>query len=100
MTASSAFQGEDPYDEAYGNMRAVSVVIPANYYQLLTPNDASFDSIEEIIEDEAAVRLAGDQQGSIGEFITRDIFASYGLAYDDLSTWGGSVDYLAGSKAF
>lgn len=100
MTASSAFQGEDPYDEAYGNIRAVSVVIPANYYQLLTPNDASFDSIEKIIENEAAVRLAVDQQGSIGELITREIFASYGLTYDDLISWGGSVDYLAGSKAF
>ncbi|MFD1849308.1 TAXI family TRAP transporter solute-binding subunit [Oceanobacillus bengalensis] len=100
MTAYAAYIGEEPYERAYEDIRAVSVVIPANYYQFVVPADVPFDSFEEIVENQVALRLAVDQKGSAGEIITRNIFESYGVSYDDITTWGGSVDYLGGSKAF
>ncbi|WP_174613014.1 TAXI family TRAP transporter solute-binding subunit [Virgibacillus ihumii] len=100
MTAYAAYSGNEPYDRAYPNIRAISVVIPANYYQLLARGGTEYDSMDEIIENQTPVRLAVDQEGSAGEIITRTILKEYGVTYADIKSWGGSVDHLSGSKTF
>lgn len=100
MTAYAAYMGEEPYDRKFEDIRAVSVVIPANYYQFLALADTPYDSFDEIIENEAPVRLALDQKGSAGEIITRNILQSYGVTYEDIISWGGNIDHLGGSKTF
>lgn len=100
MTAFAAFIGNEPYHKAFEDIRALCVVIPANYYQFLVTADSPVESIDELIENKIGIRLAVDQQGSIGELITREIFASNGVTFDDLENWGGSVNYLSGSKTF
>ncbi|WP_171038140.1 TAXI family TRAP transporter solute-binding subunit [Aquibacillus sediminis] len=100
MTAYAAYKGEEPYDQAYEDVRAISVVIPANYYQFVVKADADYDSFEEIVEQEVPLRLAVDQKGSPGEMITRNILQEYGVTYDDIIAWGGSVDHLGGTKTF
>ena len=98
MTAYAAYSGNEPYKKAYKDIRAVSVVIPANYYQLFARADVTFDSLKEVIEHQAPLRLAVDQKGSAGEIITRHILQEYGVTYKDIVSWGGSVDHLSGSK--
>ncbi|MEH7226275.1 TAXI family TRAP transporter solute-binding subunit [Bacillus sp. JJ1566] len=100
MTAYAAFSGNEPYKEAYPDIRAISVVIPANYYQLIARGDVDFDSLDEVIEKKAPMRLAVDQRGSAGEIITRAILNEYGVTYKDIASWGGSVDHLSGSTTF
>jgi len=100
MTAYAAFSGAEPYKEAYEDIRAISVIIPANYYQLIARADMGFDSLEEVIENQAPLRLAIDQKGSAGERITRNILQEYGVTYETIISWGGSVDHLGGSKTF
>lgn len=41
-----------------------------------------------------------DQQGSAGEIITRNILKEYNVTYEDIISWGGSVDHLSDSKTF
>ncbi|MBP2079237.1 TAXI family TRAP transporter solute-binding subunit [Oceanobacillus polygoni] len=100
MTSYAAYSGEEPYDQPYEDIRAVSVVIPANYYQFIVASEVPYDSFEEMIELKAPIRLAVDQKGAAGEIITRNILQAYGITYDDIVSWGGSVDYLSGSKTF
>ncbi|WP_077617422.1 TAXI family TRAP transporter solute-binding subunit [Bacillus sinesaloumensis] len=100
MTAYSAFSGSEPYKDAYPDIRAISVIIPANYYQLIARANVGFDSLDEVIENEVPIRLAVDQRGSAGEMITRAILQEYGVTYKDIKAWGGSVDHLSGSKTF
>ena len=100
MTAYAAFSGTEPYKEAYKDIRAVSVVIPANYYQLIARADVNYQTLGEVIENKAPIRLAVDQKGSAGEIITRTILQEYGVTYEDIASWGGSVDHLDGSKTF
>ncbi|MFD2045391.1 TAXI family TRAP transporter solute-binding subunit [Ornithinibacillus salinisoli] len=100
MTAYAAYKGEEPYDQAYEDIRAVSVVIPANYYQFIVRADAAYDSLDEMIEKQIPFRLAVDQKGSAGEIITRNILQAYGVTYEDIISWGGSVDHLGGTKTF
>ncbi|MFC4022220.1 TAXI family TRAP transporter solute-binding subunit [Oceanobacillus longus] len=100
MTSYAAYSGEEPYTEAYTNLRAVSVIIPSNYYQFIVTADTPYESIAEIARQQAPIRLAVDQQGSAGEMITRAILQEYGVTYEDIRSWGGSIDYLSGSKTF
>ncbi|WP_019375891.1 TAXI family TRAP transporter solute-binding subunit [Virgibacillus halodenitrificans] len=100
MTAYAAYKGEEPYDQPYEDIRAVSVVIPANYYQLVARADLGYDSLKEIIENKAPIHLAVDQKGSAGEIITRKMLGEYGVTYEDIISWGGSVDHLSGAKTF
>ncbi|WP_156288617.1 TAXI family TRAP transporter solute-binding subunit [Oceanobacillus salinisoli] len=100
MTAYAAYSGEEPYDQAFEDIRAISVVIPSNYYQFIVRSDVEYNSIDEIMEKQLPVRLAVDQKGSAGEIITRNILQEYGVTYDDIISWGGSVDHLGDSKAF
>ncbi|WP_249872341.1 TAXI family TRAP transporter solute-binding subunit [Oceanobacillus saliphilus] len=100
MTSYAAYTGEEPYTEPYEDLRAVSVIIPSNYYQFLVRANEPYDSIAEIVEQQVPIRLAVDQKGSAGEIMTRNIFQEYGVTYDDIISWGGSVDYLSGSKTF
>lgn len=100
MTSYAAYSGEEPYTNAYKDIRAISVVIPSNYYQFVVNADREYDSFDEIIENKIPLRLAVDQKGSAGEIITRNILQEYGVSYKDIISWGGSVDHLGGSKTF
>lgn len=100
MTAFAAYSGKEPYREAYDSIRAVSVIIPANYYQFIVRADVDFTSLDEIAEKQIPIRLAVDEKGSAGEIITRNIFKEYGLTYDDIISWGGSIDHLGDSQTF
>ncbi|MCC3358624.1 TAXI family TRAP transporter solute-binding subunit [Bacillus sp. REN16] len=100
MTAFSAYSGTEPYKQAYPDIRAISVVIPTNYYQLIARGDVEFESLDEVVAKKAPIRLAVDQRGSAGEIITRAILEEYGVTYQDLVSWGGSVDHLSGSTTF
>lgn len=100
MTAYAAYTGAEPYKEAYQDLRAISVIIPANHYQLIAKSDVEFDSLKEVVENQSPIRLAVDQKGSAGEIITRKILQEYGVTYKDIESWGGSVDHLSGSQTF
>ncbi|MFD1040132.1 TAXI family TRAP transporter solute-binding subunit [Virgibacillus byunsanensis] len=100
MTAFAAYSGTEPYDQPYESIRAVSVVIPANYYQFIMREDSGYNSLDDIVENQVPLRLAVDQKGSAGEIITRNILQQYGVTYEDIISWGGSVDHLGDSKAF
>ena len=100
MTAFAAYHGTEPYQEAYTDLRAISVVIPANYYQFIVRADAPYDTLDEAIQNKAPIRLAVDQQGSAGEIITRTILKHHGIDYETIVSWGGTVDHLSGEKSF
>lgn len=98
-TSYAAYLGEEPYPEAFDDLRAVSVVIPANYFQFLIAETVDFDSFAQIIEEKYPIRLAVNQPGSDAERITREFLNYYGVTYEDIIAWGGSVDYVSASKA-
>jgi hypothetical protein len=100
MTAYAAYQGDAPYPDRFEDIRAVSVVIPANYFQFVVRNGFPYESLAEAVESRAPIRLAVNQKGSDAERITREILAFYGVTYEDIISWGGSVDYVSASKAY
>ncbi len=100
MTSYAAYKGLDPYNQADKDIRAVSVVVPANYYQLFTRKELGGQSISDLLDNERPLRISMNQQGSAGEVITREILNYYGVTYEDIIAHGGSVDFFSGSMAF
>ncbi|MCF3944183.1 TAXI family TRAP transporter solute-binding subunit [Oceanobacillus alkalisoli] len=100
MTAYAAYRGLEPYNQAFKDIRAVSVVVPANYYQLFTREELGVTSIADLLESNDPLRISVNQQGSAGEVITREILKFYGVSYEEIISEGGSVDFLSGSMAF
>ncbi|QQK74739.1 TAXI family TRAP transporter solute-binding subunit [Salicibibacter cibarius] len=100
VTADAALHGEEPYDQSYEDIRAISVVIPTQLYQFVIRANADFDSIDEIVEEQAPVRIAINDFGSPGDIATRTIFNEYGVTYDDIRSWGGSIDQLTTAQSF
>jgi uncharacterized protein len=100
MTAYAAYSGAEPYDKPYKDIRAISVVIPGNYYQFIARADTPYDTFSDIIDHNVPIRLAVDQKGSAGEIITRNILKEYNVTYGDIISWGGSVDHLSDSKTY
>lgn len=99
MTAYAAYKGLEPYNQAFRDIRAVSVVVPANYYQLFTREELGVTSVEDLLEN-GPLHISVNQQGSAGEVITREILRFYRVTYEDIISDGGSVDFLSGSMAF
>jgi uncharacterized protein len=100
MTAFAAYTGTEPYKTKYEDLRAVSVVIPSNLYQFVARADAPFDSFDEMVSKKIPARIVVDDRGAPGEIITRGILEAYGVSYDEIKAWGGSVDHLGNSKSF
>jgi TRAP transporter TAXI family solute receptor len=53
-------------------------------------------SVEELVEKKYPVRLAVKKIGTLGEMAAEKLFEAYGVTFDDIKSWGGSVDLLGG----
>ncbi|AOV07741.1 hypothetical protein BI350_09490 [Sporosarcina ureilytica] len=100
MTAYAAYTGTEPYPKAYEDIRAISVIVPGNYYQFVVRSDAPYNSIDEIVENKIPIRLSVNQQGSAGEIITKNILHEYGITYENIVDWGGAIENLSDVKTY
>lgn len=93
MLAASV-EGRAPYETAYEGVAALGYLgfVPQAYF--LVPDDADYQSIEQIIADQAPVRLVVPPRNNGGELIIRRLLAAEGVTYEDIESWGGSVAFL------
>lgn len=100
LIATFAYEGDDPFDQSYPDIRAVANIMPTNIFQLVAPKDVPFDSIEDIVEQQLSVRYSAGEVDALGDLVSSSIFEAYGLTYADLESYGGSVSFLSGGKSF
>lgn len=53
-------------------------------------------SVEELVAKKYPVRIAIKKVGTLGQLACVKLFESYGVTFDDIKSWGGSVDMLGG----
>src|SRR5699024_7994341 len=100
LIATFAFEGTDPFDEAYENIRAVAAIMPVNIFQLVAPESAPFDSIEDVVNKRICIRYSAGEKDALGDLVSASIFEAYGVTYDDIEANGGEVNFLSGGKTF
>jgi TRAP transporter TAXI family solute receptor len=82
--------GNDLYSEAFPKLRAVAGMT-ANALHVVTSGDTTFESMA---ADKPAMAVATGPTGSTEIFALEQVLLSYGITYDDIKDWGGSVQLL------
>lgn len=59
-------------------------------------NKTGITSVEELVAKKYPVRLAIKKVGTLGQLACVKLFEAYGVTFDDIKSWGGSVDMLGG----
>lgn len=100
LTARFAYDGEAPFEEKHDQIRAVAAIIPENTFQMVAPEKADFDSIQDIADENIGLRYSAGEKGGLGDVISEAIFGAYGLSYDEIEASGGEINFLSGGKTF
>ncbi|WP_167578053.1 TAXI family TRAP transporter solute-binding subunit [Ammoniphilus sp. YIM 78166] len=94
-----AADGNVAYEEKVDNIRALVGGLDDYYVGIIMTNDFikkhNVTSLADIKEKKLPVRLLTINVGSQGEFAARQVFEAYGLTYDDLKSFGGSVNHTS-----
>lgn len=91
--ASSAFNGIEPYTEKAENIRGIAKVMDSTF-QFIVLDKTPITSIEEIKAKKYPLKIAVGPRGRENELLTRRIFEAAGITYDDITSWGGRVEFV------
>lgn len=93
----AALKGEEPFKKATPN-----AVVLANLYRQYTyfimrkdyAEKNGVKSVGDVVAKKLPLRFATLKPGTASEFVVKALFAKgYGVSYDDLKAWGGSVEF-------
>lgn len=96
--ATSAFDGRAPYKQAIKN---VGVLANLNINQWITfiTSNTKYSTLQEMIDAKHPMKLVLAKAGSSSEVLVRLILEGYGVTYDDIKSWGGSITHVAHADA-
>ncbi|BEQ15983.1 TAXI family TRAP transporter solute-binding subunit [Desulfoferula mesophila] len=95
-----ALAGKGKYEgKKQENLRAVAFLayIPMSYF--LVKADNPLTSIEEIKAKKLPIRLLTSKKGSSPSLAAELMLAQYGISFDDIKSWGGSVSFVSYAEA-
>lgn len=93
-TAACAINGVEPFEEKHENVRGLMKVM-SQPIQFVVAADCPITSFKEIKEKQYPLKLAVNPPGNASELLARVILEYYGITYDDIKAWGGSVDHVS-----
>lgn len=96
-----ALSGQGAYAEKgkMENLRAVAFLadIPMSFF--LTRQDNSIASIDEIKSKKLKIRILTSKKGSSPSVAAERMLDKYGITFDDIKAWGGSVSFVSYAEA-
>lgn len=94
-----AADGNVAFDEVYDNLRVLVGGLDQYYVGIIMHNnfieEHSISSIADLKDNEIPVNLMTVNVGSQGEFAARQVLEAYGLTYEDLKSYGGTVEHTS-----
>jgi TRAP transporter TAXI family solute receptor len=90
-----AIRGEEPYPKPLPELKGLVGGLDVYWYAFAVRDAVPIKSFSEIKEKKYPLKLTVLQKGGSGEWMTRQVLASYGISYDDLSSWGGKVTFTS-----
>jgi hypothetical protein len=96
-----ALNGKGAYAEKgkMENLRAVAFLadIPMSFF--LVKQESPIASIEEIKSKKRGIRILTTTKGSSPSVAAERMLAKYGMTFDDIKAWGGSVSFVSYAEA-
>jgi len=84
-----------PFDKPLPNIRSLYSTQDRLYYFAIVRKDLPVDSLRELFEKKPAIRLCTIQKGTTTELMWRNVFTSQGVEWEDVSKWGGKINFVA-----
>ena len=91
-TSRWAYEGMVDFEETTDEIRGLIGGIDEYYVGIVAREDLDADSFDDIINGEMGIRLFTLPPGSGGEAVVRVLLDQYGVSYDDIEDWGGSIE--------
>lgn len=74
-------------------MRSLVGNMDRYYIGIMARKDLPYNSLAEIVQKKAKIRLYTQAKGSTAEMLASQLLESVGATYDDIKNWGGSVSF-------
>ena len=89
--ANWAVQGKVAYTKKIDAISGLVGSLDKYYLAVIATKRSGITSLEEVARKKLAVRFVSQPVGSTAEFSMRLLFEAYGMNYDAIKSWGGSV---------
>lgn len=100
VTQNWAYNGTNEYDAPCPNLRSMVGGLGRNQRIAVIVNEKlGISSLREVKDQKMKISLFTAQIGSLGEALTRQTLAVYGMSYEDIKAWGGTVTHADQSVA-
>lgn len=93
VNARWAYDGAIVYDTPHDRLRGVVGGLDEYFVAVMAREGLQIESLADIAEQQLGINLFTLSAGSQGEVVTRLLFEAYGFDYDDIRSWGGSVEH-------
>ena len=98
--ASAAMNGEGKYKEPHKNMMGLCNLNIKQYLNITSTKSSGLDTFETLLQKKPEIRLNVGPRGSGSEGMISRVLEAYGISYDDIKKWGGSVQYNSTDTSF
>jgi TRAP transporter TAXI family solute receptor len=88
-----------PFDKPLPKVKAFYSTQDKLYYFAIVSKETPVDSIGELFEKKPPITLCTIQKGTTTELMWRNVFESQGVTWDDVSNWGGKMNFVAWGDA-
>lgn len=96
--AAASFAGKSPYNEKVTNVSALANLNIRQWIAFISSNK-EYTTLKDMINDKYPIRLVLGSPGSSSETLIRYILEEYGVTYDDIKSWGGTVTHVSHADA-
>jgi TRAP transporter TAXI family solute receptor len=97
--ANWAVQGKVAYSHKIDVISGLVGGLDKYYLAVIATKRSGITSLEEVAKKRIPARFVSQPVGSSGEFSMRLLFEAYGMTYEDIKSWGGSVTPTSTSVA-
>lgn len=94
-TATGAYEGK----KKMSNLRSVAYLAPIPMSFVLVKQNNPLKSIEDIKKNKASIKILTSKKGSSPALAAELMFSQYGITFEDIKKWGGSVSFVSYSEA-
>jgi TRAP transporter TAXI family solute receptor len=88
-----------PFDKPIPKVKALYSTQDRLYYFAIVRKDLEVNTLAELFKKKPPVRLCIIQKGTTTELMWRNVFESQGVKWEDISKWGGKMNFVAWADA-
>jgi len=90
-----AAEGKEPFSGKLENIRAIAVLYGEAAEHFIMNQESGITSFEDIKNQKYPLKVNLNTKDSFMEVVGKKSLEAYGITYDDIKSWGGSVDFMS-----